>query len=395
MRVLILSQYFHPEPDLKCLPLARHLLEQGHDVRVLTGFPNYPGGTLYTGYRLKPWMHELIDGVPVLRVASYLSHNRSGFQRALSYLSFAAATLLALPMLRFRPQAVYVYNLVTLLPVAAVARMLWGTRVVLDVQDLWPESVAASGMMGRGEVPSILSRLCDLSYRSADAIAAQSPGFRDRLLARGVSSVRAKVVYNWATDESPVASQTTDRDRSFFQVVYAGNIGTVQGLYVVIEAARLLRHIDHSVRFVLIGAGVEYDRLRVCAASLPNIELRDRVPPSEVAPLLASASALLLHLVDQPIFRITIPSKVQQYLQVGRPVLCGVEGDASSIIRDAQAGLCFRSGDPEDLVRAVCTLKSLPNAARESMGRAGAAYYRSHLATEHGLRVLTELLGAG
>lgn len=394
LRVLILSQTFHPEPDLKCLPLARHLHAQGHDVQVLTAFPNYPGGVLYPGYHLSPWSREIIDEIPVLRVACYLSHNRNGVQRAMSYLSFAAACFLALPLLKFRPDAIYVYNLVTLVPVASIARTMWGSKVVLDVQDLWPESVTASGMMRNRSVLRVLGSLCDKAYRTVDTIIAQSPGFKAQLVHRDIPARRVQVIYNWSPYELSVPSHSDQIANEDVHVVYAGNVGTVQALDVVVEAAAQCRKILPRVRFTIVGNGTDFERLRTQAHGLPNVTFLGWMPPERLAPILANASALLLHLADDPVFSITIPSKLQQYLQVGRPILCGVAGDASHLVAVAGAGLTFIPGDAADLIRALTELSTMSAEARQTMAARGAEYYETHLARTHGLAAMVRALQA-
>ena len=394
MRVLILSQTFFPEPDLKCLPLARYLHAQGHEVQVLTAFPNYPGGILYPGYQLRPWSREIIDGIPVLRVACYLSHNRNGVQRAMSYLSFAVACLLALPLLKFRPDTIYIYNLVTLVPVAAMARAMWCSKMVIDVQDLWPESVTASGMIRGRSVLRLLGSICDRAYQTVDHVIAQSPGFASQLVHRGIPDCRVKVIYNWSPHELPV-SPTSDMSASEdFHFVYAGNVGTVQALDVAVEAAEKCRGTLPQVRFTIIGTGTDFERLRTKAYGLSNVSFHGWMLPESLAPILANASALLLHLADDPVFRITIPSKLQQYLQVGRPILCGVAGDASHLVAAAGAGLTFSPGDTADLIRALTDFVTMSAEARQAMAARGAVYYEQQLARKHGLAAIERVLQA-
>src|SRR5271165_3505961 len=147
MKILMLTQWFQPEPTFKGLPLARALRDRGHEVEVLTGFPNYPGGKLYPGYRVQPWRREIMDGIRVNRVALYPSHDRNAMGRILNYLSFGATSALVGPWVVRKPDVIHVFNLVTLDVASRLLGLLKGARVVLDVQDLWPESLAASGMM--------------------------------------------------------------------------------------------------------------------------------------------------------------------------------------------------------------------------------------------------------
>lgn len=392
LRVLILSQYFYPEPELKGLPLANALVNAGHDVLVLTGFPNYPTGKLYPGYRLRPFQVDLVDGIQVIRVGSYLSHNRNGIQRALSHISFAVACLLALPRIKTRPEAIYIYNLVTLVPVAVLARWFWQSRIILDVQDLWPESVAASGMLGGKAIPTLLTWLCDTAYRAVDLAIVQSPGFLRRLAARGVSMRRLQLVYNWAPGELTSTGRSLRKSDATFHIVYAGTIGTVQALHVVLDAAAICQRIMPNVRFTLIGSGSDFDRLQGRASSLENVEFHGWMSQEELEPHLRSASALLLHLAADQLFFDTIPSKLQQYLLVGRPILCGVAGDAAEVMHKSGGGITFIPEDSHDLVRAVQELQGLTEEQRDTMGRSGAKFYRDYLSREKGLSNMVRLL---
>ena len=163
MRILILSQFFDPEPIVKGLPFARELSRRGHAVEVLTGFPNYPGGKLYPGYRLRPWQREVLDGIPVHRVALYPSHDGSAVRRTANYASFALSAAVAGPFLVRKPDVVYVYHPPATVGLPAlVFRALRGCPVVYDVQDLWPDSVASSRMVGSPWIIKALDRWCRL-----------------------------------------------------------------------------------------------------------------------------------------------------------------------------------------------------------------------------------------
>ena len=333
-----------------------------------------------------------MDGIDVIRVASYLSHNKNGLARALSYLSFSAACMLSTPFLPFRPQAIYVYNLVTLVPVAGLMRLLWGAKVVIDVQDLWPESVVASGMMGKGDAPKALQALCDFAYRAVDGIIAQSPGFARRLIHRGARGDRIRVVYNWAPQELSVARVKNEKSHNQFRILYAGNLGTVQALDVIIDAAILLQDLRPEVVFSIIGRGTDEERLRKRATHLSNVEFLGWIAPAGLVPHYENSDALLLHLSDNPLFRMTIPSKLQQYLQIGRPILCGVPGDASDLVEESRAGVSFTSCSPSDLVRAVGELLALTQTELDAMGKRGSEFYRLRLDMAQGLREIEQHL---
>lgn len=386
----MLSQWFQPERCLKGLPLAKALRDRGHHVEVLTGFPNYPGGRVYPGYRVRVWQRESMDGIRINRVALYPSHNRSGIQRILNYSSFGASASVVGPWLVKRPDVVYVYNLVTLIMAARVLRMLHGARIVLDVQDLWPESVAASGMLRSRLVLAALERWCRKQYRMPHQLIALSPGFKNELVARGVDPEKVEVIYNWC-DESSMQLSPANREAAIqlkfdgrFNVVFAGTMGTVQALDVVIDAARRLDAAAPDVLFTFIGGGVEVDRLKKNAEGLRNVQFLPARAISEIGPVLVNADALLVHLKDDPLFEVTIPSKIQAYLYAGRPILCGVRGDAARLVESARAGLPFEPENPQSLAAAILAMKQLDHAKRAAMGGAGRRFYDRELSLQRG-----------
>lgn len=391
MRIVMLTQWFEPEPTFKGLLFAKELQRQGHDVEVLTGFPNYPGGRVYPGYRIRPWQREVVDGVPVVRVALYPSHDNSGARRALNYLSFAGTATLAIPFLP-RPDVVYVYHppATAALP-AMVLRVLRGVPFVYDVQDLWPDTLSATGMVDGSGVLGLVGRVMSGVYRRAAEVVVLSDGFRRRLVERGVPEEKVSVIHNWNAEDQislPPADGALRRELGLgdaFTVVFAGTMGHAQSLGSVLDAAQLLRD-DLGVRWVFIGGGVQVEHLQERAAEqgLDNVTFLDRRPASEIGEVLAMADALLVHLKADPLFEITVPSKTQAYLMAGRPILMGVAGDAADLVTRSGAGVTFTPDDPASLVAAVAELRALPAEAREEMGRSGQAFYASHLALEVG-----------
>ena len=211
MRILFLTQWFQPEPHFKGLPFVRKMKERGHEVEVLTGFPNYPGGKLYPGYRVRLFQKEIIDGIRVNRVVLFPSHDRSGFKRIMNYLIFSLSAALLGPLLVRKPDVIYVYNLITLSWAALVMKHISGCKIVYDVQDLWPESVINSGILSNRFLLNVLNRWCVWAYCRADRLAVLSPGFKRALIERGVPRERIEVVYNWC-DSTNWESRKRDND---------------------------------------------------------------------------------------------------------------------------------------------------------------------------------------
>lgn len=399
MRILFLTQFFQPEPMLKALPFAQALRDEGHEVEVLTGFPNYPGGKVYPGYRIRPYTREVVDGITVHRLALYPSHDASGVRRMLNYGSFGLMAALVGPWVVQKPDVVYVYNLITLGLASRLLRFFRGARIVLDIQDLWPEGVLYTDMLPRF-LGSMLTRWADYEYRKPDHIVTLSEGFRRRLMERGLPGDRVQVIPNWCDehpaypgDETATESETAGLQamEGRFNVVFAGTMGKAQSLDAVVEAARLLGQEAPEVLFTFVGGGVEVPHLRELAAPLGNVQFIQRLPPSRIGTVLARADALLVHLRTLPLFDITIPSKVQAYMHAGRPILLAVPGDAADMVVRAGAGVTCRQEDPRSLADAVLRMHAMPREARERMGLDGRAFYERECSRQVGVEKFIQL----
>lgn len=405
LRTLFLTQWFDPEPGaMRGLPLAKWLAQRGHDVEVLTGFPNYPGGKVYPGYEISWRQREVMEGIPVVRVPLYPSHDTNPLHRVANYGSFAlsAATIGAASVKRADVGFVYHPPPTVGFP-AIVLRALRGIPFVYHIADMWPESVVESGLVGdsrgRAVVESLLHAWCNTVYRAAAAITVLSPGFKRLLIERGVPAEKIHVIYNW-TDE--VMFRPVPRNEALaqelglrpgFRVVYAGNMGVFQGLESVLDAAALLKDLP-DVSFVFVGTGQEEDKLKARAQSmgLSNVTFVGRRQAWEMPEINALADCLLVHLRDLPFFAATVPSKTQVSLASGRPVIMGVRGDAADIIERAGAGLTCTPEDPQALAAAVRDLRSRPESERALMGARGREYYLRHLSLDEGGRLMDRLL---
>lgn len=386
MRIRVLSQWYAPEPEGKAHVLARELAARGHRVTSVTGFPNYPSGTLYPGYRLRWRKWEYRDGVRILRLPLYPSHNRSGLRRALNYLSFAASASLLGPALCGPSDAMWVYH-----PPLTVGIPAWWIGLlrrvpfVYEVQDLWPETLAATGMLKSQAAAAWLGHLARFIYARAAAITVISPGFKRNLIAKGVPADKLHFIPNWA-DEDIYRPVTPDPElagtyglKGRFNIIFAGNMGAAQHLDNVLDAAALLRDVP-EIQFVFIGDGVDEQALRRRAADerLGNVRFLGRHPAETMAGFYALADLLLVHLRRDPLFEITIPSKTIAYLACGRPILSVTSGDAADVVRDAGAGLICPPDDPHALAMAVRRLQAIPGEQREAMGRAGRGAFLKH-----------------
>jgi glycosyltransferase involved in cell wall biosynthesis len=386
MRILFVTQWFDPEPIFKGLAFARELKRYGHDVQVLTGFPNYPGGRLYEGYRIRPVQRECIDGVSVVRVPLYPSHSRSVAGRTLNYCSFAASAATIGTAIVGRPDVIYAYHPPATVGIPAVTlRAVYGAPLVYDIQDLWPDSVAASGMITSRRRLGLLSTLCRFVYARTDHITVLSPGLKQALIARGVPPEKVTVVYNWCDEAqiiqrgSSAAHQPADGWPGKFLVVFAGTMGAAQALDSALEAARLVGASRPDVHFLFIGGGIESERLaaRALSLNLANVTFLPPVPVASIGRYLARADALLVHLKNDPLFEITIPSKTQAYMAAGRPLVMAVRGDAADLVRRANCGITCEPEDPGSLSRAIQSLAATGPVERRVLGENGRRFYEN------------------
>lgn len=408
MKIAMVSQWYDPEVGSAITPgaIARALRSRGNDVHVITGFPNYPQGRLYPGYHQRLHQHELLEGVHVHRAPLYVSHDAHAVRRAANYLSFAASAgavgVAAVPAV----DATLVHSTPATVAIPAMAmRVLRRTPYVVHVQDLWPDTVVASSMLGgeRGErIARALHRFCDSVYRHAASIAVTSPGMADLVAARGIPEQKISVVPNWADERyfHPVDEVGADLRELLsplrpFTVMYAGAMGEVQGLDVLIGAAEMLRA-RPEIGFVLIGGGVAERSLRerVERAGLDNVRFVGHQPVERMAELLAMGDVQVITLLDQPLFRSTTPSKVQATLAAGRPIISTIAGDGAAVIRESGAGLTTTPGSVSELANAIVRMAELPAAERRAMGERGRRHYATAFGMERGSSALEGLLRA-
>lgn len=314
-------------------------------------------------------------------------------RRAANYASFGIGSA-GMLLLGWKPDVVCVYNLVTLGAVARLGRWFRGVPFVLDVQDLWPESIFQSGM-GASWMHWPIRSICDFAYRGADRIVAQSDGFREELVRRGVEPWRIEVIHNWIDEVGMIGTGAAgDLDgkedlqfRGRFNIVYAGNLGAAQGLENAIQAASITSRLAPEIQWVFVGNGVRKEALMAMASDIaPRSALfLPARPLAAMSALTCRADVLLVHLKDSPLFSITIPSKVQACLAMGRPILAAVSGNAARLVERSGAGVVCNTGQPERLAEAAYRMSQLRRNEREAMGTKGRSFYLEELSMAKGV----------
>lgn len=405
LKTAFITQWFPPEPTPIPLFIAQSLQRRGHDVEVLTGVPNYPTGIVTDGYKAWKPRSEIVEGVSVRRSPLYASHDASTLKRILNYVSWAVSTTLFRSNRLRKADVTLVFSSpATAAFPAMVMRRLTRTPYVLFIQDLWPDSVTAAGFIGNrrvgGLVHRILSTFTNWTYKSAAHIAVLSPGMISELERRGVRSQKLSLVYNWANESQQSVSPGRAEARARFDVPedafvvsYAGNQGAAQGLDVVVRAAsRLSAHSE--ILFLLFGDGMERKKLEKLAADLgcKNVRFVGTIPQADMPFAQAASDVQLVSLVDNALFEITMPSKVQGILASGSPVIAVAAGDVAKAVEDSGAGWAVPPGDDEGLSLRILEACALESQSLKAMGLAGLSYYREHMSEAIGGDRLDEIL---
>ncbi len=390
MRVLLISQFYPPEPSFSRHEIVPYLVGRGHGVTTITAFPNYPLGRVYPGYRQRLWRWEELGGARVLRLPLFPDHSKFGLRRALHYLSFAVSASCLGTALCGPADVSWVYDppLVTGIPGLWIQR-LRRVPFVFEIQDLWPDTLEATGMVRSRFVLRILNSLANHIYRQASGIIVSAPGMADTLVEKGVPRSKVHVIPNWV-DETlyrPLPSDLAVAERfgmaGKFNVVFAGNLGLAQGLDTVLEAACELSSLP-DIQFAIAGDGVQEEHLkdRARELGLRNVIFLGRQPPELMPRLFAASAVLLAHLRRDPLFRITIPAKTNAYLACGRPILMAVEGDAARLVDEAGAGITCKAEDPKGLADAVRRLYEMDDGQRAALGSSGRSFFLRYCSKE-------------
>lgn len=402
MKVLFLTDNFPPEvnaPATRTFEHCREWVRLGADVTVITCAPNFPGGRVFDGYRNRLWQSEVIEGVRVIRVWSYVAANAGFLKRIVDFVSFAASAFVAGLFVEFDVVVATSPQFFTTFAGAGLSHAR-GKPWVFELRDLWPESIVATGSMKRGAVVDVLERIEVALYRDARMVVAVTDAFKADLVERGVPASKVEVVTNGVYAEefraegaatgSP-GSRAAGRD---FVVGYVGTHGLAHGLEVVLDAAEALR--GEPVRFELTGTGAKKQELLAEASrrGLTNVAFNEPVPRSELARVIARMDVALVPLKRARAFTTVIPSKIFEAAAAGRPILLGVEGQARSLLDQYGAGLAFEPESAAGLVDVIRTMRSDPAVYAECQAgcaRMAADFDRGRLA--HSMWALLERVG--
>jgi glycosyltransferase involved in cell wall biosynthesis len=383
MRILFFSHYYTPEVNAPASRTSEHCrawVKQGHEVTVVTCAPNHPHGAIYPGYRNRLFHSETIDGVRVIRIWTLLAANEGFARRILNYVSYLVSVLLVSPWL---PRADVVVStspqffcgLAGML-VAPFKRAPW----VLEIRDLWPESIVAVGAMRKGLAIRFLEWLEGFAYRRADAIVSVTRSFVPHIAERRGTTNGIVVIINGAdlgafsrTGEGAAVKRELGLEGKFVGA-YVGTHGMAHGLSTILDSAEKLKD-DPRFAFLMVGDGAELARLRAEreARGLDNVVILGQRPKAEMPKFWNATDASLILLKRSDTFKKVLPSKMAEAMAMQCPIILGVEGEARDLLEDAKAGIAITPEDAGQLAAAMRKLAGDPELAA-SYGRAGRAF---------------------
>lgn len=387
MKILYVSQYHPPEmgaPSARVSEVAGAWARAGHEVTVLTGVPNHPTGVVPPEYRGKSIVRERHDGYEVLRVWLYATPNRGFTRRVLSFVSFLSSSVLFGALCAERPDVLIATSPQLLVGAAGLAlARIKRVPFVFEVRDLWPRSAVELGVLKDKSTIALLESLERGLYRAADRVVVVSEEFIGEITRAGVPPERIVYIPNGVDLEGALAygappPSEARRRPGVFTASYVGTHGIAHGLTTFLDVAERFRG-DPKIRFLFVGEGAEKNRIRAEAKArgLQSCTFLDAVSREVVAGIYEASDVCLVPLIDRPVFRTVLPSKIFEMMGAGRPIVLSVAGRAARVVREARAGLCVPPEDAAAIAGAIGWLRDNPG-PRASMGENGRRYVRRY-----------------
>lgn len=378
-KILVICQYYKPEP-FRISDICEEMVRRGHEVHVVTGYPNYPEGILYKGYGKGKHIDEVIDGVHVHRCFT-VPRETGSVKRLMNYYSYAASSTTYVLSKKCvasdgKPFDVVFCNQLSpvMMADAAIAyKKKYKVPAVMYCLDLWPESIIAGGIKRDSVIYKYFHSASKRIYRNMDKILITSRMFSDYLRDEfGIKKDRIEYLPQYA--EGIFEQIPPRKDDGTYNFMFAGNIGAVQSVETVIKAAEILK--DEPVKFHIVGGGTDLERLQKLGKDLKNVVFYGRRPLEEMPEFYAKADAMLVTLASDPILSLTLPGKVQSYMAVGKPIIGAIDGETKVVIDDAKCGFCGKADNATELAENI--KKFIESKDRVSMGKNARMYYEEN-----------------
>jgi colanic acid biosynthesis glycosyl transferase WcaI len=392
MKILIVTQYFWPE-TFRINDIASSLVRRGHEVTVLTGTPNYPEGKFFKGFGWLQRRSEYFKGVKIWRVPIIPRGKGSNIQLFLNYLSYALSASLFGPIVS--PTKIDIILVFQVSPVTIgipglVMKKLKKAPLFFWVQDLWPESISAVGVIKPSSLLlKPIEKLVRFLYARSDRILVQSKAFESaiRIYQKDIKSFYylpncAEEIYKPILPDKETAE--FKQMPKGFCIMFAGNIGVAQDFDTILRTAKILEEYK-NIQWVILGDGRDRIRVeqKVLALNLSKVfHFLGKYPIEKMPTYFSFADVLLVTLKKDPIFALTIPAKIQSYLACCKPIVASLDGEGSRIVEESDAGLTCNAEDPDALAAKILKMYRMPNDERNRMGEAGRKYFLTNFESE-------------
>jgi len=393
MHILFLTDNFPPEvnaPASRTFEHCREWVKAGQQVTVITCAPNFPKGRIYQGYRNKLWQTEVMDGIRVIRVWTYITANEGFLKRSLDYFSYALSSFFAGLFVKSdviiatSPQ---LFTTFSAYAISKVKRRPW----IFELRDLWPESIRTVGAIEHRRVLDFLEKIAIFMYHNCTRVVALTPAFKQKLLSMGIASAKVDVITNGANLDLFSPRQKDEELLKHFDLegkfvaAYIGTHGMAHNLAFIVKSIASLQ--DKSIHFLFVGDGAEKKNIVHLAADLAvsNVHFIDPVFKEQVARYLSLADVALVPLKNADTFKTVIPSKIFEAAAMGKPILLGVEGQAKEIVEEYRTGLCFEPENEKDFLDKLIRMKTdreLYQSLQQGCKKLVKAFDRKRLAEE-------------
>ncbi|WP_129738521.1 glycosyltransferase family 4 protein [Massilimicrobiota timonensis] len=397
MKILVVSQYYCPEP-FRISDICEEMVKRGHDVTVLTGIPNYPEGKIYNDYKRGKKRNEIINGVKVRRC--FTIGRRTGIlYRFLNYYSYAISSTINVVLNRCKPETGGKFDIIfvnQLSPVMmAYAGMVYKKinhkKIILYCLDLWPESLVAGGIKRKSFIYTLFHRISKHIYESCDKILVTSRMFQNYISNEfGINKKNIIYLPQYAEDLFDTIKNKSERKENL-DLVFAGNIGEVQNVETIIEAAEILK--DEKIKVHIIGSGSDLERCKRITKNkkLDNVIFYGRRPVTEMPLFYSLADAMLITLVADPTLSLTLPGKVQSYMAAGKPIIGAINGEANTVIDEAMCGFVGKAESAKELAGNIKKFMLLDDYEKNLLGKNAKKYYKENFSKDIFIKRIEEI----
>lgn len=386
MKILVVSQYFWPE-EFRINDICEGLVEQGHEVEVLTGIPNYPSGEFFEGHSFLKWGTIEYKGVKIKRVPLIPRGKDNLIKLGLNYISYTVtASIAAIGLLLKKYDRVFVFQLspITLAIPGIIISKMKKIPSIIYVQDLWPESLFTIKEINNTKIRKMLNSICSKIYKSFDTLLITSKSFEEELVKKGVNRERIEYFPQWAEDFYSSSNCGENTNKENFVVTFAGNIGKAQSVDTIIKAANIAKD-NKNIKWQILGDGSEFEYIKSLVKEFSlekTVYLLGRKPSSEMPKYFSKSDALIVTLRDDKVLRATLPAKVQSYMAAGKPILAAISGEGNRTIKESECGLVCEAEDYIKLYENVISLFNMSEKERSTLGMNGKEYFKNNFTRE-------------